>query len=320
MVTSLTASQRPAHSHVRIATRASALALWQSRHVAAQIEAAWPGVSTELLPITTSGDRILDRPLAAIGGKGLFIKELEQALLAGQADIAVHSMKDVPWELPPDLHIAVILTREDARDVLVSKSGGVLSELPQGAKVGTSSLRRRSQLLALRPDLELLDLRGNVPTRLGRLEGGDYDAIVLAAAGLKRLGLFTHNAHTLSVENMLPAVGQGAIGIECRRHDEAIETLIAPLHDAHTAHCVRAERAMNARLGGSCTVPVAGYAQIDGAHLWLRGLVAAVDGDDIVRQTASGPTADAEHIGDALGQALLDAGADRILRQLHEQK
>ena len=320
MVTSSTVSQRPTRTHLRIATRASELALWQSRHVAAQIEAAWPGVSTELLPITTSGDRILDRPLAAIGGKGLFIKELEQALLAGQADIAVHSMKDVPWELPPGLHIAVILAREDARDVLVSQTGGALADVPLGAKVGTSSLRRRSQLLALRPDLELLDLRGNVPTRLGRLERGDYDAIVLAAAGLKRLGLFSQNACALSAESMLPAVGQGAIGIECRCDDNAIETLIAPLHDVLTAHCVRAERAMNARLGGSCTVPMAGYAQIDGVHLHLRGLVAAVDGDDIVRQTASGPSADAERIGDALGQALLAAGADRILRHLHEQK
>ena len=320
MVTSRTVSQRPAREHVRIATRASELALWQSRHVAAQIEAAWPGVSTELLPITTSGDRILDRPLAAIGGKGLFIKELELALLEGQADIAVHSMKDVPWELPPALHIAVILTREDARDVLVSKTGGALRDVPRGAKVGTSSLRRRSQLLALRPDLELVDLRGNVTTRLGRLARGDYDAIVLAAAGLKRLGLFDHNAYALSAENMLPAVGQGAIGIECRRGDRAIELLITPLHDAPTAQCVRAERAMNAQLGGSCTVPVAGYAQIDGTHLHLRGLVAAVDGDDIVRQTASGPTADAEHIGDALGRALLAAGADRLLRQLHQQK
>ena len=320
MAISSTASQRPVRDPVRIATRASELALWQSRHVAAQIEAAWPGLSTQLLPITTTGDRILDRPLAAIGGKGLFIKELEVALLEGRADIAVHSMKDVPWELPEELHIAVILVREDARDVLVSKTGKTLAQLPHAAKVGTSSLRRRSQLLALRPDLELLDLRGNVPTRLASLERGDYVAIVLAAAGLKRLGLFTQGACALSAESMLPAVGQGAIGIECRRGDSEIERLIAPLHDELTAQCVRAERAMNARLGGSCTVPVAGYAQIDGARLHLQGLVAAVDGDDIVRQTASGPAADAERIGDALGQALLAAGADRILRQLHQQK
>ncbi len=311
--------QRPIRAVLRIATRASELALWQSRHVAASLEAAWPGLITALVPLTTTGDRILDRPLALIGGKGLFIKELEVAMLEGQADIAVHSMKDVPGELPDELHIAVILKREDPRDVLLTKHGRALLDLPPACRVGTSSLRRRSQLLALRPDLELLDLRGNVPTRLGRLERGDYDAIVLAAAGLKRLGLYGDGAFVLSAEHMLPAVGQGAIGIECRRGDKDIETLIAPLHDEVTALCVRAERAMNARLGGSCTVPVAGHAQIDSGVLNLRGLVAAVDGEDIVRQTASGPTTDAERIGDELGQALLAAGADRILRGLHEQ-
>lgn len=305
---------------VRIATRASELALWQSRHVAAELEAAWPGLTIELVPITTAGDRILDRPLAAIGGKGLFIKELEVALFEGRADFAVHSMKDVPWELPEELHIPVILAREDARDVLFSAAGSALLDLPQGARVGTSSLRRRSQLLALRPDLELLDLRGNVPTRIGRLAHGDYDAIVLAAAGLKRLGLFSAGACALSTEDMLPAVGQGAIGIECRRGDLHVERLIAPLHDTSTAVCVAAERAMNARLGGSCTVPVAGHALLDGQNLRLRGLVAAVDGEELVRQTASGAASEAERIGNALGQALLAAGADRILRRLHEHK
>lgn len=305
---------------VRIATRASELALWQSRHVAAELEAAWPGLTIELVPITTTGDRILDRPLAAIGGKGLFIKELEVALFEGRADFAVHSMKDVPWELPEELHIPVILAREDARDVLFSAAGSALLDLPQGARVGTSSLRRRSQLLALRPDLELLDLRGNVPTRIGRLAHGDYDAIVLAAAGLKRLGLFSAGACALSTEDMLPAVGQGAIGIECRRGDLHVERLIAPLHDTSTAVCVAAERAMNARLGGSCTVPVAGHALLDGQNLRLRGLVAAVDGEELVRQTASGAASEAERIGNALGQALLAAGADRILRRLHEHK
>ena len=313
-------SQRLARTLVRIATRASELALWQSRHVAAALEAAWPGLKTELVPMTTTGDRILDRPLALIGGKGLFIKELEVAMLEGRADIAVHSMKDVPWELPEELHLAAILRREDPRDVLLSASGQSLDLLPHGARVGTSSLRRRSQLLALRPDLNLLDLRGNVPTRLGRLQQGDYDAIVLAAAGLKRLGLYGATAHALSAEHMLPAVGQGAIGIECRRGDTDIETLLAPLHDEQTACCVRAERAMNARLGGSCTVPVAGHAELLDGQLQLRGLVAAVDGKDIVRHTASGSSSDAERIGDQLGQALLGAGADRILRGLHEHK
>ena len=305
---------------VRIATRASELALWQSRHVAAELEAAWPGLTVALLPITTTGDRILDRPLAAIGGKGLFIKELEVALFEGRADFAVHSMKDVPWELPEELHIPVILAREDARDVLFSAAGGALLDLPQGARIGTSSLRRRSQLLALRPDLELLDLRGNVPTRIARLEHGDYDAIVLAAAGLKRLGLFSAGACALSTEHMLPAVGQGAIGIECRRGDLAVERLIAPLHDTPTALCVAAERAMNARLGGSCTVPVAGHALLDGQNLHLRGLVATIDGEELLRQTASGAASEAERIGNELGQALLTAGADRILRRLHEHK
>ena len=310
---------RPARTVVRIATRASELALWQSRHVAAALEAAWPGLGTELVPLTTSGDRILDRPLALLGGKGLFIKELEVAMLEGRADIAVHSMKDVPWELPDELHIAAILSREDPRDVLLSTNAWSVDALPHAGRVGTSSLRRRSQLLALRPDLQLLDLRGNVPTRLGRLAQGDYDAIVLAAAGLKRLGLYGEGACALSVEHMLPAVGQGAIGIECRRDALDIESLIAPLHDQVSACCVRAERAMNARLGGSCTVPVAGHAEIVGGQLQLRGLVAAVDGDHIVRQTASGPSMDAERIGDELGRALLAAGADRILRRLHQQ-
>lgn len=312
--------QRPDRTLVRIATRASELALWQSRHVAAALEAAWPGLVTELVPMTTTGDRILDRPLALIGGKGLFIKELEVAMLEGRADIAVHSMKDLPWALPDEFQLAAILRREDPRDVLLSANAHTLAALPRGARVGTSSLRRRSQLLAARPDLELLDLRGNVPTRLGRLQRGDYDAIVLAAAGLKRLGLYGDTAHALAAAEMLPAVGQGAIGIECRRNAADLETLLAPLHDEPTACCVRAERAMNARLGGSCTVPVAGHAELHDGTIDLRGLVAAVDGRDIVRQTASGPATDAEQIGDHLGQALLSAGADRILRGLHEQK
>ncbi len=310
---------RPARALARIATRASELALWQSRHVAAALQAAWPGLATELVPITTTGDRILDRPLALVGGKGLFIKELEVAMMEGHADLAVHSMKDVPWELPDELYIAAILDREDPRDVLLSAGAQRLDALPPGCRVGTSSLRRRSQILALRPDLNLLDLRGNVPTRLGRLARGEYDAIVLAAAGLKRLGLYGDTARAFDASDVLPAVGQGAIGIECRRGDVDIESLVAPLHDAATASCVHAERAMNARLGGSCTVPVAGHAQLHDGQVILRGLVAAVDGDDIVRQTASGPVAEAERIGDELGQALLAAGADRILRRLHEQ-
>ncbi len=301
---------------LRVATRASELALWQSRHVAALLEAGNPGLTVELISITTAGDRILDRPLAKIGGKGLFIKELEYALADGHADIAVHSMKDVPAELPPELHIAAILTREDPSDVLVSAAGNTLVGLAPGSRVGTSSLRRRSQLTRLRPDLDISDLRGNVPTRLRRLSDGHFDAIVLACAGLVRLGLFNPGCYRIGIADMLPAVGQGAIGIECRRGDDAIEALIAPLNDATTSICVRAERAMNARLGGSCEVPIAGHAELNAGQLTLTGLVAAVDGSEMVRQTASGPADEAERIGTELGQAMLDAGALRILRSL----
>lgn len=304
---------------LRVATRASELALWQSRHVAALLEAGNPGLTVELIPITTAGDRILDRPLAKIGGKGLFIKELEYALADGRADIAVHSMKDVPAELPAELHIAAILPREDPHDVLVSARGHTLSELGTGSRVGTSSLRRRSQLARLRPDLVISDLRGNVPTRLRRLTDGHFDAIVLACAGLVRLGLFSPACYRIAITDMLPAVGQGAIGIECRRGDSVIEALIAPLNDEATSVCVRAERAMNACLGGSCQVPIAGHAELTGDRLTMSGLVAAVDGSELVRQTASGPAAEAERIGAKLGQAMLDAGAERILRSLVDQ-
>ncbi|MEQ8661365.1 MAG: hydroxymethylbilane synthase [Gammaproteobacteria bacterium] len=301
---------------LRIATRASALALWQSRHVAARLEALEPGLSVELVPIRTEGDRILDRPLAAIGGKGLFIKELEVAMAEGRADLAVHSMKDVPAELPPGFALAAILEREDPRDVLVSTGGGGLDALPPGACVGTSSLRRRSQLLARRPDLDIRDLRGNVPTRLQRLRDGHFAAIVLAAAGLRRLELFDDDCRCLAVEEMLPAVGQGAIGIECRADDHALRARLARLDHAATAARVSAERAMNACLGGSCQVPIAGHARIDGETLSLAGLVAGVDGVEVVRQTASGAVGDAAAVGRAVGEAMLAAGAARILAAL----
>jgi hydroxymethylbilane synthase len=298
---------------LRIATRASELALWQSRYVGCQLEACNPGLTVELLSIVTSGDRILDQPLAKIGGKGLFVKELEQALADGRADLAVHSMKDVPAELPPEFHITAILVREDPRDTLVSRDGRALADLALGSRIGTSSLRRRSQLLAARPDLDITDLRGNVPTRLRRLSEGAYDAIVLASAGLIRLGLFTAACRPFELTEMLPAVAQGAIGIECRRGDPLIEALTLTLNDPATSECVRAERAMNAILGGNCQVPIAGYAELAHGQITLRGLVAAVDGSEIVRQTASGPRADAERIGESLGEALLAAGARRIL-------
>ncbi len=305
-----------AASTIRIATRASRLALWQSEHVAARLRELHSGMVVELVPITTTGDRIIDRPLAAIGGKGLFIKELEIAMREGRADIAVHSMKDVPAELPAGFDIGVILAREDPRDMLVSAAGGALDALAPGSRVGTSSLRRRSQVLAARGDLAIVELRGNVPTRLGRLEAGDFDAVVLAAAGLRRLGLVDDRCHALAPECMLPAVGQGAIGIECRRDDARLRELLAPLNCADTAVCVAAERAMNATLGGSCHVPIAGHARLDGPGLTLTALVASVDGARVVRQTAGGPRIDAEAIGRGVGEALLGAGADRILRSL----
>ncbi len=302
---------------VRIATRASRLALWQSEHVASALAARYPALAFELVPISTAGDRIIDQPLAKIGGKGLFIKELEVALSEGRADLAVHSMKDVPAELPEGFEIAAILKRADARDVLVSAHGSALSGLAAGSRIGTSSLRRRTQLLASRPDLEILDLRGNVPTRLARLERGDYDAIVLAAAGLERLELLDARCHLLAITAMLPAVGQGAIGIECRAGDERIRGLVAILNCARSAAQVAAERAMNATLGGSCEAPVAGHARLKHDEIELEGLIASVDGAEVLRQTASGPLTDAVHIGRRLGEALLASGADRILESFN---
>jgi len=303
---------------LRIATRASDLALWQSEHVAARLRALDPDLTVTLLPMTTTGDRILDRPLADIGGKGLFIKELEVAMAEGRADLAVHSMKDVPAELPDGFVIGAVLEREDPRDVLVSIAGGGIDSLPMGARVGTSSLRRRSQLLARRPDLAVADLRGNVPTRLRRFRDGEYAAIVLAAAGLVRLGLHDARCHRLAPADMLPAVGQGAIGIECRGDDAECLALVAALDCATTAARVAAERAMNACLGGSCHVPIAGHARIVDGMLTLDGLVAAVDGTELVRQTAAGRMADAATIGRQVGAAMLAAGAARLLAHLND--
>ncbi|MCZ6664803.1 MAG: hydroxymethylbilane synthase [Gammaproteobacteria bacterium] len=303
---------------IRIASRASELALWQSRHVAHSLASTHVGLQVELVPIITAGDRTLEVPLAGIGGKGLFIKELEVALMEDRADIAVHSMKDVPVEIPSGLHIPAILKREDPRDVLLARAGGSLADLPVGACVGTSSLRRKSQLLAARGDLDVRDLRGNVPTRIKKLLDGPFDAIVLAAAGLRRLGLMDDRYCLIDTEVVLPAVGQGAIGVECRMGDAAVEGLIGGLNDETTALCVRAERSMNLRLGGNCNVPVAGYAAIDGSELMLVGLVAEVDGRRVVRHTASGPPHQAERIGAGLGERLLNAGADHILEHLKD--
>ncbi|WP_331344864.1 hydroxymethylbilane synthase [Cellvibrio sp. UBA7661] len=304
-------------SLVRIATRKSLLALWQAEYVKAELEKQHPGLTVELVPLTSRGDKILDVPLAKIGGKGLFVKELEQALLAGEADIAVHSMKDVPMDFPAGLGLAVICPREDARDAFVSNCFHSFDELPQGAVVGTSSLRRQCQLLAHRPDLQIRFLRGNVQTRLQKLDDGEYDAIILAAAGLIRLELKERIRAYIAPEKSLPAGGQGAVGIECRTDDAATLALIKPLHHQVTAEQVLAERAMNRHLQGGCQVPIACYAIHRGDSLWLRGLVGAPDGSQMLFDEISGAVADAEKMGIELAERLLAAGADKILAEVY---
>lgn len=302
---------------LRIATRKSQLALWQAEYVAAELKARHPDLEIELVKMTTQGDKILDTPLAKVGGKGLFVKELETGMLNGDADIAVHSMKDVPVELPEGLHLAVICPREDPRDAFVSNNFANFEALPQGAKVGTSSLRRQCQLREKRPDLAILDLRGNVNTRLAKLDAGDYDAIILATAGLKRLGMAVRITEHLATELSLPAIGQGAVGIECRVDDVWVNDLITPLHDIKSATRVQAERAMNARLQGGCQVPIAGYAEIEHGILLLRGLVGEPDGSRIIRGEIAGPPDNAEELGLVLAEDLLTRGADRILESLY---
>ncbi len=300
----------------RIATRKSPLALWQAGHVRARLQAAHPGLAVELVTMSTKGDRVLDSPLAKIGGKGLFVKELEQGLLAGDADIAVHSMKDVPVEFPVGLGIGAILAREDPHDAFVSNRFEAIESLPEAAVVGTSSLRRQCQLRAVRPDLDIRDLRGNVGTRLGKLDNGDYDAIVLACAGLKRLGLAGRITRSIDTVAMLPAIGQGIIGIETRLDDARVRELLAPLHDNDTAVRLAAERSLNATLAGGCQAPVAGHAVLDSGVLQLRGLVGWPDGRDIVRGDIRGAAADAQSLGRTLAEDLLARGARPILDAL----
>ncbi|WP_275100075.1 hydroxymethylbilane synthase [Sedimenticola hydrogenitrophicus] len=304
---------------LRIATRKSPLAMWQAEHVAELLRREHPGLQVELIGMSTQGDKILDTPLAKIGGKGLFVKELEQGMLEGRADIAVHSMKDVPVELPEGLHLAVIMEREDPRDAFVSNRYSRLDELPQGAVVGTSSLRRQCQLADRRPDLKIAALRGNVNTRLRKLDEGEFDAIILATAGLKRLGFQQRISSYIETEESLPAIGQGAIGIECRSDDARVNALIQPLHDAETACCVRAERAMNHRLMGGCQVPIAGFAVLNHDKLFMRGLVGEPDGSCIMRAEISGPAAEAEALGIAVAEDLLGQGADLVLKHLYER-
>lgn len=302
---------------LKIATRQSPLALWQANYVKDRLQQLYPDLTIELVPMVTKGDVILDSPLAKIGGKGLFVKELENALLNKEADIAVHSMKDVPMQFPEGLELAVICKREDPRDAFVSHSYRTFAELPQGAVVGTSSLRRQCQLKALRPDLDIRSLRGNVGTRLSKLDNGDYDAIILASAGLIRLGLADRIASFIDVEQSLPAAGQGAVGIECRTDDAQVQALLAPLADAETTYCVLAERAMNNHLQGGCQVPIGGYAVLQQGQLYLRALVGDIDGSRIIRAEGKSAVENAEVLGVKIAEQLLAQGADKILQAIY---
>ena len=302
---------------LKIATRQSPLALWQAEHIKARLEALHADVTVELVTFVTQGDKILDTPLAKIGGKGLFVKELEAALLDGRADLAVHSMKDVPMALPEGLTLAVICEREDPLDAFVSNTYSHFDALPQGAKVGTSSLRRKCQILKQRPDLNIIDLRGNVGTRLSKLDAGNYDAIILASAGLKRLGLAERIRHTLTPDMSLPAVGQGALGLECREDDQVVLDYILPLMHEQTDVCVRAERAFNAYLEGGCQVPIAGYATLQNGHIHLEGRVGSVDGAILLQATQTGTMTEAEQLGVALAKDLVSQGADELLKALY---
>jgi hydroxymethylbilane synthase len=314
-------SSSAARPLLRIATRKSALALWQAGHVAALLRGAHAGLEVELVPIVTQGDRIQDRSLAAIGGKGLFIKELEVALNEGRADIAVHSMKDLPGDLPDGLMIASVLERADARDALVTSRGsahapGGFADLPRGARVGTSSLRRQAQLLAARPDLRIEPLRGNVDTRLRRLDEGGLDAIVLACAGLIRLGWESRITARLDTNISLPAVAQGVIGIECRSGDSRTLEWVTPLNHRCTRIAMDAERAFAHRLGGSCQSPIAAHAALNGHRLTLDGLVAEPDGSRLLRDSATGSIDDPDALGGALADKILAAGAGALLKRL----
>ena len=303
---------------LKIATRQSPLALWQAEHIRERLETLHAGLKVELVTFVTQGDKILDTPLAKIGGKGLFVKELEAALLDGRADLAVHSMKDVPMQLPEGLELAVICEREDPFDAFVSNQFAHFDDLPQGAKLGTSSLRRKSQILKQRPDLDVIDLRGNVGTRLSKLDAGQYDAIILASAGLKRLNLHDRIRHTLTAEVSLPAVGQGALGLECRSQDQQVLDLIMPLMHQDSNACVRAERAFNAYLEGGCQVPIAGFATLNDQELQVEGRVGSVDGVTLLRAKVQGVPEQAEALGVELAKKLLDQGAGELLKALYQ--
>ncbi len=310
----------PMKDTLRIATRQSPLALWQANFVKDELEKRFPELSVELVTMVTKGDVILDTPLAKIGGKGLFVKELELALLENRADIAVHSMKDVPMTFPEGLGLAVICEREDPRDAFVSNKYQNLDELPAGAVVGTSSLRRQCQLMAKYPHLEVKSLRGNVGTRLSKLDNGEYDAIILASAGLIRLGMPERIRSFISVEQSLPAAGQGAVGIETRVNDERVLNYLATLNHNPTACCVIAERAMNTRLQGGCQVPIGGFATLNGNEITLNALVGALDGSNIIRASGVADRENAEQLGISVAEQLLAQGADKILAEVYKDE
>lgn len=301
---------------VAIATRRSRLALWQAEHVKQRLETLYPGLSVELLPLSTRGDELLEVRLDKAGGKGLFVKELETALADGRADLAVHSMKDVPVEMPPGFMLAAITAREDPRDALISPRYGTIAQLPAGAVVGTSSLRRAAQIAERYPALQIRTLRGNLDTRLAKLDRGEYDAIVLAAAGLKRLGLGARIRSLLEVADSLPAAGQGALGIECRADRPQIAAMLEPFADARTNACVRAERAVNRALGGNCSVPLGAFAELEGGRLRVRALVASPDGRRIARADCEGDASEPERVGDEAAALLRERGAAEILAEL----
>jgi len=301
---------------LRIATRKSPLALWQAKYVAGQLCTHHPELRVELVEVTTSGDRLLSAPLASIGGKGLFMKELEMSLHKGQSDIAVHSMKDVVVRLPEEFTISAICAREDPLDAFVSNDYAALDRLPDGARIGTCSLRRQAQILNKYPALEVLNLRGNVNSRLRKLDAGEFDAIILAAAGLKRLGMVDRIKYSIPPDVSLPAVGQGAVGIESRRDDNAVNKLLGPLDHAASRCCVEAERAMNERLDGGCQVPIGAYAQIVGDQLILAGLVGSIDGKTVIRTRVEGSPAEPTALGRQAADKLIGLGAREILREV----
>jgi hydroxymethylbilane synthase len=306
--------------HIKIGTRGSLLAKTQSTWVKNQIKAQHPGVTVELVIIVTKGDKILDVPLAKVGGKGLFVKEIEEALLRKDVDLAVHSMKDVPSELPDELHLGIIPPRENPHDAFIANEFASIGDLPEGSTIGTSSLRRRSQLAALRPDLEIVDLRGNLDTRLRKLDEGQFQAIILAAAGLNRLGMSSRATGYFSAKEMLPAVGQGALGIELRKDDDELLAGLSFLNDDKTTVAVAAERSFLSRLEGGCQVPIGAFAEVDNGEVEVTGLVASIDGKVVLKESLKGPSEEAQQLGTQLANKLLDMGARDILAEVYEQE